>query len=263
MLRRSFFYKLMWGVAIGIAAYGQPCQSRADSVPVDAGYDLFTTAPGSQFNFGGSIGLQSLMGVPLGTYNFGGTIGVQNVSTTDTIIQRLSPVTVSGGSTSLMVDALQLETVNGIPSLGNQHLFVTLTPSVASTGSMTINNGSPGTFTSSLDLNLDVHLGSLTGTVVDSIPNLVLTNSGDSWSHTNTTPGAVLIPGVNYLLNGKDTSTDFWPGVPLMEDSSGASHHFVDPGGSNPMIPEPSSWVLGAIAGMAGLAGAAWRRRRA
>jgi len=262
MARRSFYCRLIWGVAIGIAVCGPPRQSRADSVPVDAGYDLFTTAPGSQFNFGGAIGLQSLMGVPLGTYNFGGAIGVQNVTTTDTIIQRLSAVTTSGGSTSLMVDALQLETVNGIPSLGNQHLFVTLTPGVGSTGSMTINNGSPGTFTSTLDLNLDIHLGSLTGTVEGSVPNLMLTNSGDSWSHTNTTPGAVLIPGVNYFLNGNSTSNDFWPGVPLMEDSSGAAHHYVDPGGSNP-IPEPSSWVLGAMAGMAGLAYAGWRRRRA
>jgi hypothetical protein len=268
MTHRLFFSPLIWGLAAGIALCAQPRESRADSVPVDPGYDLFTTATGSQYDFGGAIGLQSLMGVPLGTYNFGGTIGVQNVSTTDTIISRLSSVTTSGGTTSLLVDALQLETVNAIPSLDNQHLFITLTPtvaptaSVASTGSMTINSGSPGTFTSTLDLNLDIHLGSLTGPVESSITNLVLTNSGDTWSHTNTTPGAVMIPGVNYLLNGVDTSTDFWPGVPLMEDSSGAAHHYVDPGGTT-TIPEPSSWVLGAIAVVIGMAGAGWRRRRA
>ncbi len=155
-----------------------------------------------------------------------------------------------------------------VPGVGTGHLFVTLAPttptaSVASSmGLMTITSGSPGTFSSTLNLNLDIYLGSLTGTFLTST-SLTLTSSGDSWSHTNTTPWAVLIPGVNYELNGgTDTSADFWPGVPLMEDSSGAAHHYVDPGGTT-TIPEPSSWVLGAIAVVIGMAGAGWCRRRA
>ena len=94
MRSRPFFRTFMMVLAIGAAALAQPSESRADTPPVDAGYDLFTTVPSeTSYNFGGAIGTQNLMGVPLGTYNFGGSIGTQSVPYTDTIVQRMSDVT--------------------------------------------------------------------------------------------------------------------------------------------------------------------------
>lgn len=199
MTHRLPFSPLVWGLAVGIALCGQASECRASLV--GAGYDLFATAPSSSDDFGGTIGIQSLVGDPLDYSTFPPIVPHPlPVGSTDTIVQRLSSVTPSpgGGTTDLQVDALQLETVNPIPSLGNQHLFITLTPGAMENGTMTIYSN--GAFTSTLDLNLDIHLGSLTGTVIGSLTDLVLTNSGYAWGNT-APPEAVLIPGVNYLLN--------------------------------------------------------------
>jgi len=227
------------------------------------------------------------MGVPLGTYNFdtissGGSnngymAGVQNVGNTDTIVERLSPVTVSGGTTPLQLVALQLETVSAvtIAGLGTGNLFVTLTPGAPETGSMTINSND--TFTSTLNITFDVHFGSLTGTTIATGLTDTLNGSG-FWSHT-APPGSVLIPGVNYLLNGMplpsnpsvwsdgDPTTDFWPAggpivpgqpwIPLTEPEAGGQHS-VDP----TIVPEPNTAMVSALAAVIGLAYAGWNRRR-
>jgi hypothetical protein len=113
------------------------------------------------------------------------------------------------------MDALQLETVAPVSFGGGPlgYYFVTLQSSgggPASTGSMTVNNG---TFSSSLDVFFDIRYGSLSGPIVAASDTL-LVDPGSPWSHT-APPGSVLIPGVNYDLNGTDTSADFFPGPGL------------------------------------------------
>jgi hypothetical protein len=173
-----------------------PSSSRAHTN--DPGYDLFSTvAGGTVFNG------MNFHGVPLDTYNFGGSIGLQNVGATDTIVQRLQTVTPTG-STSLQMDALQLESV--APMFGpSTYGFITL-DGTPSTGTLNINNN--GTFTSTLNVYFDVCVGSLTGPVAET-GEVTLSAAGD-WSH-NAPPESLLIPGVNYDLNGVDASADFWP----------------------------------------------------
>ncbi len=252
MRKRSIFNVIIWALALGAAAIAQPRQSRADMTPVSAGYDLFATDPsGTYFDFGGTIGTQNLMGVPLGTFNFGsGSVGVGSA---DTIVQRTQDVLVGGVTdpTGLRMVALQLETVNPIAAFGNQHLFVTLTPGGTDTGSMIIYNND--TFTSTLTITFDVHVGSLTSTPVATLTDTLITANTPAWSHT-APPGSVLIPGVNYLLNVSDTSTDFWTGA-VLEIGPGL-HHLVN-------TPEPSTWIWCIGAGLAAPVFVRWRRRRA
>jgi len=250
---------------VGIAACVLPAEIRADSVSVAPGYDLFETIPDAS-NF---PGLGGLMGVPLGTFDFGGAIGNQNVGTTDTIIQRLQaatvtapPYPVTAPTIGLFVAALQLETTQLVDYKGNglDNYFVTLSPNAPSIGLMDITFASAlgGTFASTLSLNLDIHKGSLNGTVVDSLPNILLTNTGAGWGRIPP-PGAVVIDGVNHLLNGVDTSQDFWPIPPVIEVHPGGGQHVVTTGS----VPEPSTWIMLVTAGMIVPAYGRWARRRA
>jgi hypothetical protein len=234
------------GLLIGVL---HPTPSRADAVA--AGYDLFSTdASGTTFEGA------NFQGVPLGTYNFGGMIGVQNVGNTDTIVQRLSDVT-TPGTTMLVMDALQLETVAptslGGGPVGNYFITLQSTDGTgpASVGSMTINSG-PNTFSSTLDVYFDVHFGSLNGAIVAQ-SNFILTSADTTWSH-NAPAGSLLINGVNNLLDGTDTSQDFWP-TPFTETESGATHT-VDPAS----VPEPSV-AIGLCTSLAGL-GLVYLRQR-
>jgi hypothetical protein len=205
-----------------------PSQSRADVVY--PGYDLFTTVEGGTMFEG--INFQ---GVPLNTFNFGGSIGTLGVGNTDTIVQRLAPAVTVPGTFSLQMDALQLESV--VPMFpGNTYGFITLDSSQASTGTMDIN---AGTFSSSLNVYFDVRAGSLGGPIV-ATGALALTSTDVAWSH-NAPPGALLIPGVNYDLNGVNTSADFWPGQ-FTEIEPGARHE-VDPAA----VPEPTTMIAGAL----------------
>ena len=91
---------------IVLAAF--PSAIRADNV-VLAGFDLFTTVPGTQVNLG-PAGIQPFQGVPLGTFNFGtGPIATFN---TDTIVQRQGNATVGSPTVPIQLIALQLMSVN-------------------------------------------------------------------------------------------------------------------------------------------------------
>jgi len=264
MFRRSFFHKLIWAMAITIAVWGRPGECRAAGLTVAAGYDLFQSVTGVGSGGTNFMGVD-FTGVPLNTFNFGGTIGVQNVGPTDTIIQRLSTVTVlapgQSAITGLNVLALQLETTAPTTVFGPlANYFITLTPAATSTGSMNITFASTagGTFTSQLDLFFDIHMGALNGPVVAS-EELMLSNSGAAWGRIPP-PGSVLINGVNNFLNGNDNSQDFFINPPLIEAHPTAGQHQVQEAGT---IPEPSAWVMGTIAAVAGLAYTGWRRRAA
>lgn len=276
MRNRPFVHVLALGLTLaGLAA---PSQSRADSTPVAAGYDLFQTDPsGTSFDFGATYGTQSLMGVPLGTVP-SSLLGLSSppapantyVGMTDTIVERNQAVTTNGGTTTLTMVALQLESVNAVDASGD-HLFVTLTPGVASTGLMTIFNND--TFNSTLDVNFNVLLGTslATATIIATDESVTLSATGVPWTHT-APPGALLITGVDYSLAGTNpdgspnTSQDFWPGtypdgtiVGVSETSSlGDESHLVDP-----TTPEPSTWIMVVAAGLMVPAYARWSRRRA
>ncbi len=230
---------------------------------VAAGYDLFQTQPGTEF-----LGAP-LEGVPLGTYNFGGTIGVQNVGDTDTIIQRLNsatdpsaPLALGGtaANVSLQMDALDLVTAapttfNGSAPLGIY--YITLDPNAASLGTMVITflpGDAGGTFSSTLDVNFDIHAGSLTGTVVG-MQSLTLSSTDTPWVHTPPPPGAVVINGVNNMLDGSDTNQDFWPGLVTESHPGGMGVHVA----ADATTPLPATF-WGGSALMCAIAGLKFRR---
>jgi len=250
MRDRSFFKVLTLGLAIGFVACARPAESRA--AIVSPGYDLFHTVAAVT-----DPPLGTMVGVPLGTYDFGNGMGPVPVGNADTIVQRnnlVSEPVGDTGTTSLTVKALQFA------SLTTPGLFVTLDPTIASTGSMAITfvTADSGTFTSTLDVHFEIHMGSLIGPVVGTGEEVFATTA-TAWGRT-APPGAVTIPGINYLLNGMDTSTDFWP-VPFTEVAGSPipAQHSVDAAS----IPEPSTWIMLLTAGVIVPVSTKWGRRRA
>jgi hypothetical protein len=239
-----------------------PAEGRA-AFNIAAGYDLFQTVS-SETTFSG---LGNLQGVPLGSYNFGGSVGTQNTGYTDTIIQRNQAVTGTGagsmGTTTLTMDALQLETVapTNFMGLGVNNYFVTLQSvhgGPASTGSLTATfnaDGVSGTFSSSIDVFFDVRVGSLTGSIVYS-GDQVLT-SDPNWSTTSVT-GAILINGVNNDLNGQNNNGDFWS--PPFDEAALLASHGVSSVTATVLTPEPASVVMLGM-GVIGVGAYGWRRR--
>ena len=73
----------------------------------------------------------------------------------------------------------------------------------------------------------------------------MLSNPGDSWSRIPP-PGAVLINGVNSLLNGNNHNEDFFVTPPLIE-MEGPSQHVVQ----EAMVPEPATFGLLALVSVA------------
>jgi len=117
--------------------------------------------------------------------------------------------------------------------------------------------GSPhGTFDSFFDVFFDVRLGSLGGPIALS-DTLRLTSQGVPWNHFPT-PDALAIAGVNSLLNGTDSSADFWPLGPFQEvHPTGAVHRVTN------TVPEPGSLSLLALFVLAGVGRRLLSRRRA
>lgn len=231
---------------------GLPVPGHA-TTQIDAGWDLLATTQPTTF------GGVPFVGVPLGTFNFGGSIGTQSVGNADTIVERLTPATVAAPTIPIELVALQL--MSAVPvdfGLGAGFYFVTLQQErggPATTGTMTI-DGIPldgGTFNSFFDVFFDIRLGSTSGPIALS-GDLPLTGTGIPWGE-NPTPGAVVIDGVNHLLNGVDTTHDFWPAGPFTEFfPTGATHTVI-----NATTPEPATLVLLA-AGALALAGEGYRR---
>jgi hypothetical protein len=225
----------------------------ADVLP---GYDLFETTTGTNL-----MGIP-LMGVPLGTFDFGS--GPVNVGDTDTIVQRLStatPPSLPGTAPTISTQMLALDMETVTPTnlgAGVNNYFVTLQSAhggPATTGTLDISfdaAGDGGTFNSTFDVFYDIRVGSLTGPIVAS-SNLTLTGTDNSWNRI-APPGSVAIPGIDYLLNGNNTTEDFWPVPPVTESEPGVGVHVVTPA---PM-PEPASLSLLAVGGLAALL----RRRR-
>jgi len=273
MLTRSIVRAAAAGLVTAIltAASSGVCNA---SNTVLSGWDLFTTQPGTAFGGG------PWEGIPLGTFDFGGAIGVQNVGSTDTIIHRLDTVVdgSSGNTTALRAEALQLRTVTqtdlgfglGIYSetLQTQRSAAEITQfgqGTVSTGSMTITFGPEappgqdhGTFDATLTIPVDIRLN---GTIVTP-DTLNLSVSGVGWNHFPYSPDVLLISGVNNLLNGTDQTEDFHTtSFPeSITDTLGLTgRHVVR---ETSFVPEPSTWVMCAMAGLIVPGYVGWRRRQ-
>jgi hypothetical protein len=260
MRLRGLLKAILWQLVAGIMVFAPPSESRAaGSLTVNDGYDLFASGPGTTFP-----GLGGLVGVPVGTFAFGS--GAVPVGDTDTIVHRLSAVTVAAvgdtGTTRLEMLALQLMTAAPVDFAGNgvDSYFVTLQsarggPATAGSMDITFTSLAGGTFSSFFDVFFDIRKGSLAGPIVLT-DDLVLANQGAAWDR-DPPPGAVLIDGVNHFLNGQDNGTDFWPVTPFQEVHPNGAVHQVMTG----MVPEPSSWLMGTTALVIGLGYCRWRKR--
>lgn len=258
-MRRS----MMLGMLAIVFTFAFPSASHADPL-VLAGFDLFQTGSGTQVNLAAAgLGVQPFVGVPVGTFDFGmGPVAVFNA---DTIIQRLDNATPASPTVSLEILALQLRSVNQFNlGSGDEFLFVTLQSArggPVSTGTLTFTFGPEGiphgTFDSLLTVNFDIRAGSLDGPIVFS-NTLVLMANDIPWSHF-APDGAVLIPGVNALLNGQNQLNNFFPVGTFEEvkiDEDGTKHE-VRPAS----VPEPATISLLAI-GIAGVAARVFKRSR-
>jgi PEP-CTERM motif len=249
-MRPCWLYRATLIAAVALVALG--AAPRVDADTVLAGWDLFQTQPGTSFD-----GVD-FTGVPIGTsFTFpatnpeGNPIVPQNpnLGATDTIIERTQNVTAApggSGTTPLIMQDLQLVSTASVPAnaffAGSPAGFYYITlqsmrpgGGTASTGTLTINFANPtpgpppptqpigGTFSSTLDLAIDLRLGSLTGTIETST-TLTLTSSDTDWSHYPI-PGSVLITNVNSMLDTTDHANDFFLNTPFFS------------------VPEPSTLV--------------------
>lgn len=236
-----------------------PAVHAVGTTTVDAGYDLLTTQSGTQL-----AGIP-LTGVPLGSYNFGGMIGTQSTGDADTIVQRLANASLplpsipgDAPAINIQLDALQMVTASPV-SFGGGPLglyYVTLQSTdgtgPVSTGQMTVDFSTPtsGTFNSFFDVFFDIRFGSPNGPIVASSDS-VLTNSGDTWQSTPPDANDVLINGVNSMLNGGSTASDFWPIGNITHSGNNASHVVRNA----EILPEPGSLLILGVTALA-----LWRR---
>lgn len=256
LIRRAVFS----GILFALFTVAFPSTSQADPL-VLRGFDLFATdTSGTKVNLPG-VGLPLFKGVPLGNFDFGA--GPVRTGNADTIVQRLGDATPASPTISLEILALQFMSLDPITfGGGTNFLFITLQSvrgGPVSTGLMTINfgpEGSPhGTFDSTLDVFFDIRVGSLDGMIVFSGMK-TLTAIDVPWSHFPP-PDAILVPGVNFLLNGENQLNDFFPTGLVMHSNPDNSMHTVATA-----TPEPTTLGLLA-AGIAGIATRVYKRRKA
>jgi len=199
-----------------LAVVGFAAPQAGYALAVDQGFDLThtqdgTLVEGTPFN-----------GLPLGSFDFGSSIGVQSTGNTDTIIQRLGSAIVPNSplpqTTGVDTELVALQLVSATPinflGFGLDFYYVNLQsarggPASLGSYSITFNNADGGTFDSFFDIFFDIRKGSLNGPIILS-DQVQVTSIDAPWGRTPP-PGAVLIDGANYKLNGVDTSTDFWP----------------------------------------------------
>jgi hypothetical protein len=250
-----------------------PSVSRAIPFTVDEGWDLFNTVS-AQINVGTIADpvYIEFEGVNLGVVEFDpdGILGngdeiVADTGNTDTIVQRLEQAEAEGGQTDVIdieIVALQLKSVAPIDlGVGLDYHYATLQTGIASTGTAAITFDdestllvNENTFDSDFTVHFDLRIGALDGTIVGD-GSKHFTSNDAPWGR-EAIGGAVLIEGVNYLLNGADTTHDFHSQVITTHDAGDGSQHVVEPA-----TPEPSTLLLLGF-GLAGLIGFGIRRKR-
>ena len=109
------------GLLVSLIIFGASISQANDSVA--PGFDLFTTNPGTHYDFLGlfGLGLLDFEGAPLGSFDFGsGPVGVGDA---DTIVQRLSAATVPTPTIDIEIIALSLQSVSPV-DIGNGPEFI-------------------------------------------------------------------------------------------------------------------------------------------
>lgn len=258
MKHHSRRFALVLSLVGALACLAAPTVSRATST-VLPGWDLFETPAGGTTFMG-----IPFMGVPLGTFDFGGSIGVKSVGTTDTVVHRLGGATGPGPAGPIPIEMLALNLQSVVPVFGPDFAWITLQSTHA--GPPTVGAISPivfgpegiphGTFDSFFDVYFDVHVGSPFGPIALT-DHLILSGSGNFWAH-DAAPGALLIPDVNYLLDGSTTGEDFWI-VGGLTESHPSAMHMVMPAA----VPFGFSPGLGLLLASGLLSAGRWRRQRA
>ncbi len=202
---------------------------RADFI-VAPGFDLLDTRS-AIFDFGEltnappelqNLGLQPFRGVRIDSFDFGGTTGVvHGLGTTSAIVRRLQEANNPGNALpsvtiplEMVALSLRSESALDLSSIGgstNERVLVSLDQD-SGNSNMTISfdDMNVGLFDSVLDFSI-VFEGEDSGIMIEGIP-IRLESFGSTWTR-EPRPGTPLIMGVNHLLNGIDTTHDFFTGI--------------------------------------------------
>jgi hypothetical protein len=227
----------------------------ATVMEVLAGSDYLVTQPGTMF-----------AGVPFMGVAFG-------PGGSDTIVNRLDNVNVTGGSGTTPLVLANLELQSAVPAdfgLGTGTYFITLQSArggPASAGAMVITQTSAddntpanpeGTFNSFFDVFFDVRLGGINGPIALS-SDLMLASSGTQWD-ANPLPTDFLVTGPRGDVSANDHTgkirnvdiydMDFFP-VGVITESGGGDTHVV----TTAQSPEPGTFLLTMIGGLLVLLG--------
>lgn len=241
LLRRRVGVGLL-AVTLGAVA---PSTARASDI-ILPGFDLLDPMAGTEIFLPFLPGLVPFVGDPLGTFDFG--LGPVATGRTDTIIERTE--TFIGPGTSMIdivVRAMQMVTRDRIDlGAGLDYYYLTLQTGTPSTGTMVIfdpgvSHGPPppphGTARyDPINWFFDVRVGSPAGPIVMS-DSKILTSTDTPWSHFPPS-GAVLIPGVNFLLDGTPFSDFFFIERFSLTNSDGTDII------TQTAVPEPATMLL-------------------
>jgi hypothetical protein len=245
-----------WTAAVLCCALlGGTENSFAGPVPppiiINPNYDLVVTKQAT-LDFGGSLGVQQFVGVPLGNFDFGPPLGVVNVGVTDTILRRTAGGTLNTATdsftTPLEVIAICLKSQQQLDlGYGSDYYYATL-GSAPTSGTMTINGD--GTWTNSFSFGVDLHRGSKTGpTDVGGIP-FSLAGLGE-WSRL---PGPHYRELIQRITVDPENDGEFFLLGNAVHTAPDKEHIVVDIS----RIPEPSTGLLLLAGGLA----VVWRTRR-
>ncbi len=252
-LRTRMFSCRLLALPLAIAALGIAFAGSAQATTtINSGFILFHTVPVSSISLSTIPNPQTINfeGNPIGSFDFGaGSVFVGNA---DTIVERIQPADLSGGSDTIDIELVALSLVSIAPvdlgfGAGFEDIFIELntsSPSIQST--MTIfdtGEGQPhGTFDTTNNFFYDLS-GSVGGFYTTDEATVSVTDQG--WQHEPT--GSLLIDGINHLLNTSDETHDFWPNdVAVQNNDAGTLIHRIRAAN----IPEPTSLALLALGGL-------------
>jgi hypothetical protein len=228
----SQFKKLALSCLVGVITLAVQVRPASGGM-VLPGYDLLYTVSG---DFQGN----EFVGVPIGAFDFGS--GPVNVGSTDTIIRRINGGLPSPGGLEIDVEmvALSLQSKNPLDwsSFGGVNGEFVKTVNVVDKGSkMTIFDN----FTFNSILKISFQLAGLTSGELTPFIDKTFTQTNGKWSHTPSTANVdpILIPLVNFELNGVNGDNDFFTGT-AFHDAGDGTHTTIDINA----VPEPSSLVL-------------------